>query len=444
MSKTKRPASKKAAVPAPPATRDDTDLASEDEDADAAEVLVAGGKNSNLAAAKSAKNDEFYTQWADIEREMNAYIEFDPDVFRDKVVLLPCDDPEWSNFAKFFALHFTDFGLRKLISTSYAADSKPAEIAYQPTLFETAAPQFDETRTRANGKMFVLERGDVNGDGVVNIDDLRWDYLEGDGDFRSAEVTALRDEADIVITNPPFSLFRPFVAWLVEGKKRFSIVGSSNAVTTKEIFPLIKDNKLWKGATANNTDMVFCVPKGAPVAEADKAKAEKLGYPANDDYDFTRLGNSCWFTSIDHGRRHEPMELMTAADNIKFSKHKDVQGVGYQRYDNFDAIDVSHTDAIPSDHTGVMGVPISFLDRYNPDQFEIVGITKTWFGAAIKTYGKQTQVSAGGGKSTVTKLNDGAALKVAAAPKGKTYYTVGKDTFVQTYPRILIRKKASS
>ena len=198
-----------------------------------------GHKNTNLAAAKSAKNDEFYTQWADIEREMNAYLEYDADVFRDKVVLLPCDDPEWSNFVKFFALHFTEFGLKRLIATSYAADSKPASLTYAPTLFETEAPQFDESKTRSHGKKFVLESKDVNGDGVINFDDLQWEYLDGDGDFRSAEVTALRDEADVVVTNPPFSLFRAFVAWLLEGSVQFSIIGGSNSVTTKELFPLM-------------------------------------------------------------------------------------------------------------------------------------------------------------------------------------------------------------
>ena len=154
-------------------------------------MTAASPKNTKISAAKTAKKDEFYTQWVDIQREMNAYLEFDPDVFRDKVILLPCDDPEWSNFTKFFALNFMDLGLKKLISTSFAADSKPPEIEYQPTLFETEAPQFDETRTRSNGKLFVLERKDINGDGVVNIDDLQWSYLEGSGDFQGAEVTAL-------------------------------------------------------------------------------------------------------------------------------------------------------------------------------------------------------------------------------------------------------------
>lgn len=331
--------------------------------------------NENLNSARWSKQDEFYTQWADIEREMNAYLEFDPDVFRDKVVLLPCDDPEWSNFAKFFALHFMDFGLKKLISTSYAPDSNPALFSYEPTLFELNDPQFDEAKTRTNGKKFVLERKDLSGDGIVNIDDLQWHYLAGDGDFRSAEVTALRDEADIVITNPPFSLFREFIEWVIAGGTRFSVIGSSNAVTYREVFPLIRNNLLWKGATANTTDMVFGVPKGTPVKEADRLKAERLGYPSTDDYDFTRLGNSCWFTSLDHGRRHEPLQLMTMADNLKFSKHKQIRGVGYHRYNNFDAIDVGFVDGIPSDCDGLMGVPITFLDRYNPGQFTLIGMS---------------------------------------------------------------------
>lgn len=163
------------------------------------------------------------------------------------------------------------------------------------------------------------------------------------------------------------------MAWLVEADKKFSIIGSNNAVTYKEIFPLIKANRLWKGATANATDMVFGVPKGAKVAESDRLKAEKLGYPSDGQYNYTRLGNSCWFTNLDHGRRHQPLQLMTTADNIKFSKHKEVRGVGYRRYENYDAIEVPFTDAIPSDHDGVMGVPITYLDKHNPDQFDIVG-----------------------------------------------------------------------
>lgn len=313
------------------------------------------GKKANLSAAKSAKRDEFYTQWADIERETNAYLEYDPDVFRDKVILLPCDDPEWSNFAKFFALHFTDYGLKKLISTSYAPNSKPAGIPYQPTSLESMAPQFDKSRTRINGKKFVLTNEDVNEDGVININDLRWEYLEEDGDFRSDEVTALRDEADMVITNPPFSLFREFLAWLIEGAVNFAVIGNMNAITYKEVFPLLKYNEMWLGTTQ---------PKefrdGNPGAESP----------------IKVFGNLKWFTNIEHGYRHEAMQLMTEADNIKFSKHKSVKGIGYRRYDNYDAIEVPYINSIPSDYTGTMGVPISFLDRYNPEQFEIVNLSR--------------------------------------------------------------------
>lgn len=324
-------------------------------------------KTSHLTAAKTAKNDEFYTQWADIEREMNAYLEFDPDVFRDKVILHPCDDPEWSNFTKFFALHFVDFGLKKLISTSYAPDSNPAGEFYQPTLFETNDPKFDATKTRVNGKKFVLEPKDINGDGVVNIDDLQWEYLEGDGDFRSAEVIALRDEADLITTNPPFSLFRSFVAWVAESGKQFSFIGNMNAITYKEIFPLIKQNKMWLGRGFQAGNAYFATPHDA-------------GAYAKGVYDaatgLVKWRNACWLTNIDHGRRHEPLQLMTHADNLKFNKKliKSLDGAtDYLRYVNYDAIEVPFTDAIPSDYDGVMGVPITFLDRYNPDQFEIMG-----------------------------------------------------------------------
>ncbi len=187
---------------------------------------------------------------------MNAYLEYDPDVFRDKVILLPCDDPEWSNFTKFFALHFVDFGIKKLISTSYAPDSNPAGEFYQPTLFETEAPRSTPPRPRPRQEVRARSRKDINGDGVINIEDLQWDYLEGDGDFRSDEVTALRDEADIVITNPPFSLFRAFVAWLVEGDEKFSIIGNQNAVTYSGVFPLIQANRMWLGKGIPSGDVV--------------------------------------------------------------------------------------------------------------------------------------------------------------------------------------------
>lgn len=330
--------------------------------------------NNSLGTAKAAKNDEFYTQLPDIEHEMQAYLGFNPDAFRDKTILMPCDDPEWSNFTRYFALNFQLFGIRRLISTSYAPDAKLAKYGIQPSLFDgngQGDPKFDTARWQTHGRIFVLDR-DVNGDNRIDIDDLRWDYLEGDGDFRSREVTALREGADIIITNPPFSLFREFLRWITDGGKQFSIIGNMNAITYKEVFPLIKDNRAWLGATGNGCDMVFGVPEGAVVAEADRQKARRLGYDGN----YTRLGNSCWFTNIEHGRRHEPLPLMTMADNLRFSRHKEIRGTGYRHYDNYDAIEVPYTDAIPSDYTGCMGVPISFLDKYCPEQFELLGITE--------------------------------------------------------------------
>lgn len=324
----------------------------------------------NLNAAKKAQNDEFYTQYPDIQKEINAYLEYNPDVFRNKTVLLPCDDPEWSNFTKFFAQNFENFGLKKLISTSYAIESKKYKTDWQPTLFETENPLFNLDKSKRCGKIFMLDH-DTNANGKIDIDDLQWQYLEGDGDFRSDEVKHLRDEADIIVTNPPFSLFREFIAWIFKAKKKFVVIGNMNAITYKEVFPLIKDNKMWLGATGFVTDMVFGVPEGTKVKDSDKQKAERLGYKG----DFTRLGNSCWFTNLEHGRRHQPLQLMTMADNTKFSRHKEIRKTGYKKYDNNDAIEVPFTDAIPSDYDGIMGVPISFLDKYCPEQFDILGIS---------------------------------------------------------------------
>ena len=326
--------------------------------------------NSNLGNAKAAKNDEFYTQYADIEKEINAYLDFDPKVFRNKTVLLPCDDPEWSNFTKYFAQNFDKLGLKKLISTSYAPDAKPKELNLQMSLFEQESPKFDKKKARTNGRIFTLDR-DRNGDKKINFDDIEWDYLKGDGDFRSDEVRALRDQADIIVTNPPFSLFRDFLAYIVEANKKFVIIGNMNAITYKEVFPLIMRDELWLGATNFNTGMYFNVPEGFVYASTYKFEREIGGVPVN------RVPGVCWFTNLDHGRRHEPIPLMTKADNKKFSKHKEVNGVGYQKYDNYDAIEVPWTDAIPSDYAGVMGVPITFLGKYSPDQFEIVGCTES-------------------------------------------------------------------
>ena len=375
--------------------------------------------NSNLGAAKAAKNDEFYTQYADIQKEVNAYLEYNPDTFRDKTVLLPCDDPEWSNFTRFFAQNFERLGLKKLISTSYAVESKKYKD-YEPTLFETESPLFDEDKTRTHGKIFVLER-DVNGSGRIDIDDLEWHYLDGDGDFRSPEVCALRDESDVIVTNPPFSLFREFLAWIVGAGKGCLIIGNMNAITYKEVFSLIQANRLWLGATGFVSDMVFAVPKGTEVDPKDRAKAAKLGYIG----DFTRLGNSCWFTNLDHGRRHEHLQLMSMKDNLRYSRHQEIRDRGYIQYANYDAIDIPFVDAIPSDYEGLMGVPKTFIDKYCPEQFDIIGNAHGDAGVALGLRPYDRKLKA---------LNKGLR-------DGDVYYIDSNGAPVLPYSRIIIRKK---
>lgn len=392
--------------------------------------------NSDLANAKNAKNDEFYTQYHDIEKEINAYIDYNPDVFRGKTVLLPCDDPEWSNFTKFFAQNFERFGLKKLISTSYAAESKKYKIPYQPTLFEVNDPQFDSYKTNKHGKIFTLAH-DKSGDGKVDVNDLEWHYLKGDGDFKSKEIKKLRDEADIIITNPPFSLFRDFLQWIVEADKQFVIIGNMNAITYKEVFPLIKENKMWFGPSIKSGDREFQVPEEYPINAAGW-RIDEVGRK------FLRIKGVRWFTNLDHGRRHQPLPLMTMTDNLKYSKHKEIIGKeSYDRYDNYDAIEIPFTDAIPNDYEGTMGVPISFLDKYSPEQFEIIGYEKSYH-LRTKIYPNQIQIDKNGKRSNVTKLNDGAAIKVSIQPDDMTYYLVDNEYFVQAYKRIFIKHRRFS
>lgn len=383
--------------------------------------------NTNLTKAKNTKNDEFYTQFNDIQKEINAYLDYDENVFRDKTILLPCDDPEWSNFTKFFAQNFERFGLKKLISTSYAKDSKRKLYGYQLDLFEDAefiknSDKYDKKNNDTTGKIFTLEKGDKK----VDIDNLQWDYLNGDGDFRSDEVKALRDESDFIITNPPFSMFREFISWVKESSKGFLVIGNINAITYKEVFPLIKENKMWLGATGFMTDMVFEVPKGTEIKKSDKDKAERLGYKGN----YTRLGNSCWFTSLEHGRRHQPLQLMSMADNIKFNKK--LKDPKYPKYANYDAIEIGAINAIPSDYDGVMGVPITFLDKYCPEQFEILGLTCT-----AETMLNPVKL----GEDFITEYRrQGGTGHVSANMYGVCYYGENGQAKVP-YGRILIRRK---
>ena len=395
----------------------------------------------NLSQAKSARKNEFYTQYQDIQKEVNAYLEYNPNVFRDQTVLLPCDDPEWSNFTKFFAQNFENFGLKKLISTSYAIESKEYKTDWQPTLFETENPIFNLDKSKRCGKIFVLDH-DTNANGKIDIDDLQWQYLEGDGDFQSDEVKKLRDEADIIVTNPPFSLFREFLAWIMEVNKQFLIIGNINCVTCKELFPLFKDNKIWAGTRfnkrVNGENMTFMVPDSYPMTGTEIYEKDGKKYVS--------VAGTAWFTNIDHGRRHQPLQLMTMKDNIKFSKHKEVKTIGYLKYDNYDAIEVPFTDAIPSDYDGVMGVPISFLDKYCPEQFEIVGLTQ--FGCHnefpdCKRYNDYKEYRNSDDKSTGAsgaKTNENAVIP--GKGNKKTYYMNSEGHKVHSeYKRIFIRKK---
>ena len=370
--------------------------------------------NENLNKARKAKNDEFYTQFSDIQKEVESYLEYDPNTFKGKVVYSNCDDPFESNFFRYFVLNFNRLGLKRLIATSY----KPSPV---PGLYGD-----DVSLTKITTNKFIInEVGDIDGDGSFTLADIakqlkanknnEWTPLEGDGDFRSDECVELLKQSDIVVTNPPFSLFREYVAQLAEYKKKFLIIGNQNSITLKEIFPLVKDNKIWFGYS----------------------KVKEFNKP---DGSTQKFGNVGWFTNLDHGRRHQPLSLMTMSDNLKFNKKLQGKQV-YEKYDNFDAIEVPFVDAIPSSYGGVMGVPISFLDKYNPEQFEIVGLTKTWFGAATKIYPEQIQVGENNERSKVTKLNDGAVLKINEPSKNKTYYIVKEKLYRQTFPRLLVKHK---
>lgn len=332
--------------------------------------------NSNLANAKKAKSDEFYTQYSDIQKEIEAYLEYDSDVFRGKVVYCNCDDPFESNFFRYFVLNFDKLGLKQLITTSY----KPSPVANtQLGLFgDDATLAKSKGRSKVTANKFIINQvHDIDGDGEFNLKDVakqlkanknnEWSPLEGDGDFRSDECIELLQQSDIVVTNPPFSLFREYMKQLFDYNKKFVIIGNMNAITYKEVFPKIKENKLWLGPSIRSGDREFQVPDDYPITAAGWRIDEK-------GRKFLRIKGVRWFTNLDHGRRHQPLPLMKLEENLKYSKHKEVKGKkAYQKYDNYDAIEVPFTDAIPIDYHGAMGVPISFLDKYSPDQFEILG-----------------------------------------------------------------------
>ena len=286
--------------------------------------------NSRLQKAKKQKKDEFYTQLSDIEKELAHY----KDCFKDKTVLCNCDDPRISNFFKYFSYNFEYLGLKKLISTCYKNQ--------EPDLFSA---------NNSERAIWVDYNGDKHGNRVPDPKEIGIKHFKHDGDFRSLECIELLKQADIVVTNPPFSLFREYVAQLVEYDKKFIIIGNKNAITYKDIFNLIKKNKLWLGYRNVNNDMWLFLPD-------DEEEYEKIV-----DGKKMRHIQACWFTNIDHRKRHQ--------DLILYKKYTPEE---YPKYDNYDAIEVSKTKDIPCDYDGAMGVPITFLDKFNPKQFEILGM----------------------------------------------------------------------
>ena len=379
--------------------------------------------NKYLKSAKNAKNDEFYTQFGDIQKEIEAYLEYNPDVFCGQVVYCNCDDPFESNFFRYFVLNFNKLGLKQLITTSY----KPSPIANtQLVLFgDDKSLAKSKGRPKLTANRFIINKvHDIDGDGEFNLKDVakqlkaneqnEWTPLEGDGDFRSDECINLLKQSDIVVTNPPFSLFREYVKQLFDYKKTFVIIGSMNAITYKEIFPLIKNNKLWLGNGFHAGNAYFSTPNTRDFASG--VFDAKTG--------LVKFRNVCWFTNLDHGRRHQPLPLMTMRENLKYSKHKQIKGKqGYDKYDNYDAIEVPFTDSIPSDYDGAMGVPISFLDKYSPEQFEIMGITDRDNNSGLKTreYTENDVPNPG-------DLNRRGVIKIGSEYKS-------------TYARLLIRRK---
>ncbi len=495
------------------------------------------GRSNDLSTAKKDKKDEFYTTLEDIELEMKNY----RDQFRGKTILCNCDDPYESNFFKYFAMNFNYLGLKRLIATCY--DGSPF-AGTQLSLFDFGDNLSDNQPSKTAYKVEMTSIEDFNNDGAIDLQDVELllqkhgvvQRLNGNGDFRSEECIKLLKEADIVITNPPFSLFREYVAQLVEYDKKFLIIGNVNAITYKEIFPLIKDNKLWLGASIHSGDRKFYVPDDYPLNAAGCGTDK-------DGRRFIRVKGVRWFTNLDYKQRHEDLILYK-----KYYGHEEE----YPKYDNYDAINVDTTADIPCDYfedigvpityldkrnpdqfdvvkfrkgddgkdltytrerestavlqnhhqekdvmaswefqlrsstngtqissglletsirseltraadtsegrectveslsreracNGLMGVPITFLDKFSPDQFEIIGITKTPLGNELRTkiYEKQIQHNPDGSIQYVTKANDGALLKVVSGMNSKKpWYEINGEKYIAVYPRILIKRKS--
>ncbi|MBQ6132725.1 MAG: adenine-specific methyltransferase EcoRI family protein [Lachnospiraceae bacterium] len=376
--------------------------------------------NADLHKAQTDKKDEFYTQLEDIEAELKYYKPH----FKNKVVFCNCDDPYESNFFKYFAMNFNFLGLKKLIATCYAT----SPVMYtQLTLFGDEEPTGVKEKGKKPYKVEITEVKDVNGDGAIDLEDVeallkknKPKLLKGDGDFRSEECIELLKEADIVVTNPPFSLFRDYVAVLEQYKKKYLIIGNVNALTYKEIFPLIKDNKLWLGASIHSGDREFRVPDSYPL-NASSTRIDEHGRK------YIRVKGVRWWTNLDYKQRHE--------DLILYKKYSPKE---YPKYDNYDAIDVCKTSEIPCDYDDIMGVPVTFLDKYNPEQFEIIGCAD-YTGLYGSDYIGVDRI----GEEWITKYRK---------QGGKGHYTANMRSLVyydeqgkacNTFKRVLIRRRKS-
>jgi hypothetical protein len=355
--------------------------------------------NRNLQKANQAKRDEFYTQLADIEKELKHY----KDQFRGKTVFCNCDDPRESNFVKYFSINFEELGLKKLLATHY----KGADLFTQEHPYKLEYTGDKDGNRRPDPEEFLTE-------------------MISDGDFRSPECIELLNEADIIVTNPPFSLFREYVAQLIEYGKKFLILGDQNAISYKETFKYIKENKLWLGYDNNGTKW-FQVPDDYDIPTESRKKTEN-------GIKYISMGRIMWFTNLDTTKRHQEMDL-----------YKKYTPEEYPKYDNYDAINVNKTADIPADYDGVMGVPITFLDKYNPEQFEILGITagRDEFEAVpSKRYINPKQINVNGSETNGSKANTRATLLWSKKPEGIYYTADNANGYLSIlYARILIQKK---